>query len=133
MIHFGTENVSKSKIYQNLAKIFNHDFRRNHFFDYEPHFHLNSKLKKETISASEQNSNMPFLRNDFLKIIEKLSRIPSGSVGVSVAKTGGEKSILGQIFEFRIFEAFCLHRKLFIPYKSFLTCKRWVDCSYSFT
>ena len=38
------------------------------YFDYKAYGHLNFKI--ETISASDQNSDMPFLRNEFLKIFE---------------------------------------------------------------
>ena len=59
-----------SKLPKFFVSIFNNDFRRN--FILIMNISFEEKLKIEQISALDQNSYMPFMRNEFSKIFEDL-------------------------------------------------------------
>ena len=61
-----------SKLPKFFVSIFNNDFRRNFILIMNMSFE--ELLKIEQISALDQNSYMPFMRNEFSKIFEDFLR-----------------------------------------------------------
>ena len=65
--------ISLKNIKYEIFRDFSWKFVITIFVKKDFHFELN-RPKIETMSASDQNSNMPFLRNEFSKIFEDLLR-----------------------------------------------------------